>query len=60
MLKWKQNDDSIRNKEGNNMDNTQHTTEDNGVCSYSWSCDICPYEDTYNCEMYINKNKIDQ
>lgn len=42
------------------MDNTQHTTEDNGSCSYSWSCDICPYEDTYNCEMYINKNKIDQ
>ena len=46
------------------MDNTQHTPEDtehdNGGCKYSWSCDICPYEDTYNCEMYINKNKIDQ
>lgn len=40
------------------MDNTQHTLEDtehdNGSCSHSWSCDICPYEDTYQCEMYIN------
>lgn len=46
------------------MDNTQYISEDTKHdtegCSYSWSCDICPYEDTYQCEMYIkqlNKDK---